>query len=792
MNGYVGDLGLSASVEDAVNFLLRWPTTLIVLSAIDPNKTGVIETRTFTKDQPEEIAAWISSWSGERNIYFSVNQVRKPLSRKATKDDIAFIVAFHTDIDCKADPNHIEAWDAALQTILDKAESYSKPPPIRIFSGGGYQFFWPLTKPFAIENAADIENIESRNRKIATDLAGDNCHNVDRIMRVPFTINVPTKKKRDKGRKRELAGTVGEPEWDLTYSIVDFAPLENRKPKGQDEKARPEPWPCGDLPEWAERVIANGPDAEGEDHSYGGDRSKAVWAVACAMVRAGRTDDEIVQTIVNPSNAISAHVLAQGNPQRYARRQAAKAREEVGAPPLLLSPASPLASARLFLTRPRARRLIHHASSFYEWQGTHYAPASDDDIASRLYEFMERADRLYIKGKTVTRGPYNPKPGDIENVRHALRGVVHIRDAITPPSWLIADQAAEPLMACANGLLRLSDGALLPHSADYFNTSAADFGYDPEADEPAQWLEFLASVWPDDQTSIDTAQEIAGYLISGDLRQQKMFLLEGPKRSGKGTFGRVLRNLVGRSGCAGPTLTSIARNFGLEPLLNKSLAIIPDARIHGGASEVVERLLAISGGDELTIDRKNKSAWTGALPTRILFLTNEVPAFADNSGAIASRFITLRMENSFYGREDLMLGDKLDREMPGILNWAIAGWRRLQERGHFLQPESGRATADMLDELASPIKSFIRDRCEVGPGYSVTKGDLFRSWCDWCEGHGRKVPGTIEQFGRNLLAAGGFRASQPRADDGKRLSAYAGLRFRRDDDGAAWGSGLRS
>ena len=101
----------------------------------------------------------------------------------------------------------------------------------------------------------------------------------------------------------------------------------------------------------------------------------------------------------------------------------------------------------------------------------------------------------------------------------------------------------------------------------------------------------------------------------------------------------------------------------------------------------MERILAITGEDALTIDRKHRDQWNGYLETRFVLLTNELPRLTDASGALASRFITLILTESFYGREDLGLTDKLTSELPGILNWALKGLDRLQKRGHFVPPK---------------------------------------------------------------------------------------------------------
>ena len=71
-----------------------------------------------------------------------------------------------------------------------------------------------------------MEGVELRNAKLAQDLGGDNCHNIDRIMRVPGTINVPNAKKRSQGRVEALAYVVERHgNFDLLYDAHDFQPL---------------------------------------------------------------------------------------------------------------------------------------------------------------------------------------------------------------------------------------------------------------------------------------------------------------------------------------------------------------------------------------------------------------------------------------------------------------------------------------------------------------------------------------------------------------------------------------
>lgn len=152
-------------------------------------------------------------------------------------------------------------------------------------------------------------------------------------------------------------------------------------------------------------------------------------------------------------------------------------------------------------------------------------------------------------------------------------------------------------------------------------------------------------------------------------------MLVGPKRSGKGTIARVLMGLVGKPNCVSPTLASLGTNFGLAPLINKRVAIISDARLGAKADQhaIAEAVLRITGEDSVSIDGKFRPAWEGQLRVRFLVISNELPRLADTSGALASRFIILRLVNSFYGREDQTLTDRLLAERPGIFNWSLDG-----------------------------------------------------------------------------------------------------------------------
>src|SRR5205085_601990 len=117
-----------------------------------------------------------------------------------------------------------------------------------------------------------------------------------------------------------------------------------------------------------------------------------------------------------------------------------------------------------------------------------------------------------------------------------------------------------------------------------------------------------------------------------------------------------------------------------------------DARLSGrtDAAALAEQLLSISGGGSSSIARKHKFAIELKLAVRFMIVGNELPIIGDSSGAMSGRFIVLETTESHYGKEDIGLSDRLMPELPGILNWAIQGWERLQNQGKFTVPEQSR------------------------------------------------------------------------------------------------------
>jgi putative DNA primase/helicase len=435
-------------------------------------------------------------------------------------------------------------------------------------------------------------------------------------------------------------------------------------------------------------------------------------------------------------------------------------------------PSEPMAVARTFIDHGRRHggelTLRHWRGGWWEWRTSRWVELDERAVRKDAYAFTENA--MYEdpnKGAT----PWAPNRHRIADLLDALAALCHLREDMPTPGWSARVDAppAREFVSVANGLLHVETRTLRPHDPRLFNLSAVPFDYDPAAPAPARWTRFLEELWPDDLDARDALQEFVGYVISGRTDLHKILLLVGPTRAGKGVFARVLKSLVGEGNYCGPTLASLGTNFGLAPLIGKPLAIVSDARL-GGANthQVVERLLSISGEDMLTVDRKFRDQWNGALPTRFLIISNELPRFGDSSGAIAGRFVVLMLTKSFLGKENTALTAELLPELPGILNWALTGLARLEQNKRFTEPASAVDAVVALQDLVSPVAAFVRDKCVRGT-FEVPCTVLYESWKTWAEDNGHRA-GSAQTFGRDLRAVvPGVRVVRPR--DGQRARA---------------------
>jgi putative DNA primase/helicase len=454
---------------------------------------------------------------------------------------------------------------------------------------------------------------------------------------------------------------------------------------------------------------------------------------------------------------------------------------------LRLDPRAPLKTALLLIKHQyfdpshSVSTLCSRNGTFYEYEGGIYHEVEDQHIRQTVYQFLGQA--VIAQGREKGK-PFNPGQYRVSNVIDALRACANMNASQSPPCWLRNQESrpdAKEIIALANGLLHVPTRELLEFTPEFFSFNRLPFKFNPQVSKPVRWLAFLEELFAEDKDAKQTLQEFMGYLLTPETRYQKILMLIGPKRSGKGTIVRVMQHLLGPGNYAGPTLQGLAQPFGLSSLIGKSAAFVSDARIgrKTDTSTVTERLLNISGEDVINVPRKYREDWTGRLTAKFWVVSNELPRIIDPSAALASRFLILEMKNSFYGREDAELADKLVAELPGIFLWALEGLDRLNARGKFIQPRSGNETVQQFEDLSSPISAFLGEECELGAEFGVDCLAAYNRWQEWCAERGNE-PGDEASFGKDMRSViPGLERKQHRVS-GKVVGYYPGFRLRND------------
>lgn len=372
------------------------------------------------------------------------------------------------------------------------------------------------------------------------------------------------------------------------------------------------------------------------------------------------------------------------------------------------------------------------------------------------------------KAADTAKPPFRVTEGLLSSVLNALKSMVTVPSGLDDPSWLpgtkseLAAEPASELLVFPNCVYSPSRHRIGESTPELWTTRTLGAPLEWDAQTPARWMRFLGEIWPDDPDSVRALQQYMGYCLTSGTRFEKLLFLLGPVRSGKGSILQVIEGLVGEASFAAPTLASLGERFGLEDLIGKRVAGIGDARFAAGGpamAATVERLLSVSAGDALNIQRKFKGDVVTRLSTKIVIASNELPRLRDASAAVVSRVLLLRLTKSFKDEEDATLKAALLGELAGIMAWAVRGLCDLRASGRLLQPETGREALQQMTRLSSSVQAFLEDMCHVAsPGdpnineFRIPTTTLHAAWQKWCKAQGT-TPSNREQFGKDLVAA---------------------------------------
>lgn len=311
------------------------------------------------------------------------------------------------------------------------------------------------------------------------------------------------------------------------------------------------------------------------------------------------------------------------------------------------------------------------------------------------------------------------------------------------------------LLNCANGVVDLKTGQLLPHDRTHLCTKLIDVPYDPQA-TAARWLRFVSEIMSGDAEMVGFLRRAAGYSLTGSVHEQVLFFLYGMGSNGKSTFLEILLSLLGDYGQKAPTeLIMMKRNDGGVPndvarLVGRRLVVT--AEIEGDRRLAESLVKDLTGGDKL-VARFMRQEYFEFHPTHKLWIYgNHKPVIRGTDKGIWRRLNTIPFSVQFTDNKDPYLKDKLLAELPGILAWAVGGCLEWQRDG-LKPPATVQKATDNYRAEMDVIAGFIDECCVINPSCVTPFADLYEEYRKYCDRY-REHYEKQRRFGDSLTERG--------------------------------------
>ncbi|MCK6471509.1 MAG: phage/plasmid primase, P4 family [Planctomycetes bacterium] len=339
------------------------------------------------------------------------------------------------------------------------------------------------------------------------------------------------------------------------------------------------------------------------------------------------------------------------------------------------------------------------------------------------------------------------------NLIGAVQSLVYLGEKVRPPCWI--GSAADKMdpkhvyVSFRNGVLDLDawlktgqmDKSLFKHSPDFWTRCGLPYDFDPSAKCP-RFMEAVQQWQPDGDAQLLLCAW-AGYCFVPGHPQQCFLLNIGPGGDGKSQYATVLTALVGEEnvGSVGLEAFDPKQQFGLEPLLGKTLNITADANDLDRVGEGV--LKAIVGGDSVAVNRKHIAALHEPLPCKFMMNANQLPPFRDRSEGIWRRLLLLNWRPVPEGKRIRDFGRRIvESEIAGVFNWALTGYEHVKAKG--FDDLRGERVKAWLAEARSEVqkeRQFFEECIGFDPVQNtkkLSKEALYFAYEEYCKANGIK------------------------------------------------------
>jgi putative DNA primase/helicase len=314
-----------------------------------------------------------------------------------------------------------------------------------------------------------------------------------------------------------------------------------------------------------------------------------------------------------------------------------------------------------------------------------------------------------------------------------------------------------PVINCINGELWIVDDGevdLRPHNPKSYLRHCLDVSYDPAAKCPLydKTVHEIFAKAPDTDKMVRHWHDFVGHVISQRRTIPIIAIGLGRGNNSKTKLMETAGRLLGPDLVHHVKIESLdTSRFAIGSLLGKALLIDDD--VSAGIKLPDGLLKKISEGKTLTGERKHGSTFNFRNRIVPVLLCNGIPSLADLSVGMLKRLMVIPFDRTFTPEEDDR--DRFKKiwadEMPGVLNRALAGLKRVIQSGNcFKFPESvTKATTGFLRQ-ANPLPAFIKERCDHSPAARCLMRDLYKKYCDWARENGITLTQQQSTVRRNL------------------------------------------
>lgn len=300
--------------------------------------------------------------------------------------------------------------------------------------------------------------------------------------------------------------------------------------------------------------------------------------------------------------------------------------------------------------------------------------------------------------------------------------------------------AEEHLLNCKNGVVNLKTGELTPHSEDQRFTYCVPVEYKPV--DATEWIDYLHGVVGGGDEMINYLQLALGYSLTGSTREECLFYVYGPSRSGKGTVAEIILRLLPRPLSTMVDFNSFTAkregdvsNFDLAELKPSRVVFASESQRNQSLNPA--KIKQLTGGDLVRASFKHKNFFTYRPQFKVWMLSNWPVNGDPEDDALWGRVRVIPFPNSYLGKEDKGKKERLksDEVLTSILHWAVQGamkWYALGSRG--LQTPAYVADVTKAQRDAQDFVQQWLSECCVEDGEAWTPNEVvIASYNQWCE-----------------------------------------------------------